>query len=170
VPDSVKPWVDRLLSGKLDKTFHPSDALAEWSIDIEPYKNSQFHFCTETAYYSGSNNHWQYLTEKSIKCLVSGSPFIVIGQRDCHKRLVELGFKLPYFSSIAEFDHLPDGQRLNQIFKFIDFLNENFDPDYLQEYAEINYNYKDFYEVVEARNAETAKQVLNIIESLTLRA
>lgn len=172
VPDTVKPWVDKLLSGELDKTYKSSDALDDWSINIEPYQNAQFHFCAETAYYSSPNNHWQYLTEKSVKCLASATPFIVVGQKKCHTRLADLGFKFPYPETLFDIDHSSDGQRLGVIFKFIDFLSTNLDLDYLQDFAELNYKYlySEFYDVVEARNAETSKQILNIIESPTLRA
>ncbi len=60
------------------------------------FTNESFHY----SYFSDGNREFTYpgpfLTEKTLKCLVGGTPFISVGQFDTYQTLKKLGFQFDY--------------------------------------------------------------------------
>jgi len=168
VPDEIRPTVDQLLSGSLDRTIpFTNTPLGTWGINNEAYQECQFNISAETAYYSHPKNVWQYLTEKTFKCLVSGTPFVVLGQKNSHQRLVDLGFQIPHINQVLNFDGVEDGDRIYKFFEYIEWLNNNFDANHLQQVAEFNYNYVygDFYKNCDFHNQQQAEKIVSYIHN-----
>lgn len=165
VPDSIKDTVDLLLDGKLDKAIPQDRKIGSWGIDNPAYTNAKFNISTETAYYSHPKNVWQYLTEKTFKCLVSGTPFVVVGQKNSHQRLLDLGFEIAYKSEILSFDSAEDSDRIYKIFDFLDTLVGNLNINHLQEITDFNYNYvyTDFYNKCIKTNQAQEEKILDFI-------
>jgi hypothetical protein len=168
IPDDIQPTVDQLLSGSLDRVIEQERTrLGNWGIDNEAYQNCQFNISAETAYYSHPKNVWQYLTEKTFKCLVSGTPFVVLGQRNSHRRLIDLGFQIPYVDQVLKFDSVEDSDRIYKFFEYLEWLNIHLDITHLQQVAEFNYHYvySNFYKTCDDHNQQQAEKIVSYIHS-----
>lgn len=168
IPGDIQSCVDQLLSGDLDRVItHNNGLLGNWSIDNLAYTDCQFNISAETAYYSHPKNVWQYLTEKTFKCLVSGTPFVVLGQKNSHQRLMDLGFKIAYCDRVMEFDSAEDHDRIYKFFDYLEWLVNNLDVEHLQQVADFNYNYVygDFYSNCHNQNCVQAEKILCYIHS-----
>lgn len=168
VPDAIKPIVNQLLLGKLDKIVpHTKDYLGSWNINNPAYTDCQFNIAAETAYYSHPKNVWQYLTEKTFKCLVSGTPFVVLGQKNSHQRLLDLGFQIANVDQVSKFDSAEDSERIYKFFDYLEWLVNNLDLEHLQSVAEFNYNYVygNFYQRCNDHNQQQAEKILEYINS-----
>lgn len=168
IPADIQSCVDQLLLGKLDCVItHNKGLLGNWSIDNAAYTDCQFNISAETAYYSHPKNVWQYLTEKTFKCLVSGTPFAVLGQKNSHQRLMDLGFKIAYCDRVMKFDGVEDQDRIYKFFDYLEWLVDNLDVEHLQQVAEFNYNYVygNFYSVCNTHNLSQAEKILSYIHS-----
>lgn len=168
IPKDIKPRIDQLLSGKLDRAVnYDNRVLGGWSINNPAYNDCQFNISAETAYYSHPKNVWQYLTEKTFKCLVSGTPFSVLGQKNSHQRLIDLGFEIAYRDRVLEFDGTEDRDRIYKFFDYLEWLVDNLDVEHLQQVAEFNYNYVygEFYSVCNNQNLTQAEKIVSYIHS-----
>ena len=90
-------------------------------IPSESYFNSLFDIVLE------STTTVCFFTEKTVRPLVYGKPFILVGHRDLHANLVEAGFKL--FDNIVDysFDSIEDvDERIEAINKELKRLSETF--------------------------------------------
>lgn len=133
-----------------------------WESDLPTYTDSQFHWSVESIYLTLENFPRSYLTEKSIKPLTSGTPFVVLGQRKSHFRLIRMGFQ-PYFDC-NDSDDQDDNVRLLDIINSVNYL----DLGRLQTIADFNYNwfYNNFFDHIEQKiNAETKQAVLDYINT-----
>ena len=168
IPADIQPCVDQLLGGKLDHVIaYDNHALGGWSTNNAAYTDCQFNISAETAYYSHPKNVWQYLTEKTFKCLVSGTPFVVLGQKNSHRRLIDMGFEIAHRDRVLEFDAAEDWDRIYKFFDYLEWLVDNPDVKHLQQVAEFNYNYVygDFYSVCDTHNLSQAEKILSYIHS-----
>lgn len=78
------------------------------------YTASAIHFTNESYHYSlMQDDLGSYirpgpcLSEKTFKCLVSGTPFISVGQYDVYRSLADLGFTFDYQEIDLSWDQLP---------------------------------------------------------------
>jgi len=136
----------------------------QWSIDNTIYRDCRLNWDLESIFLSRQHAPLGYLTEKTIKPIVSGTGFIIAGQQQSYKRLSDLGFK-----SIIEFDadDKTDTERFNKLFELID----SYDFDALmneqeaQDIVDYNYNYfwGAFYSHIEYRNRERIEAILDYI-------
>jgi|LauGreDrversion4_2_1035121.scaffolds.fasta_scaffold256227_2 hypothetical protein len=166
IPADIQPCVDQLLNGELDHVIaYDNHFLRGWSINNPAYTNCQFNISAETAYYSHPKNVWQYLTEKTFKCLVSGTPFVVLGQKNSHQRLVDLGFKIAHSNQVMKFDSAEDCDRIYKFFDHLEWLIDNLDVEHLQQVADFNYNYVygDFYSICNNQNLAQAEKIISYI-------
>jgi len=115
----------------------------QWSVDNRIYTESQLIWTTESIFLSRHNAPTAYLTEKTIKSLVSRTPFIIVGQKHSYARIKSLGF-LDYTDEFnIQFDDLSDLDRfagvinLMDTFDFASFLTSST----AQEMADYNYHY-----------------------------
>lgn len=168
IPADIQPCVDQLLSGKLDHVIaYDNHVLGGWSTNNAAYTDCQFNISAETAYYSHPKSVWQYLTEKTFKCLVSGTPFVVLGQKNSHQRLIDLGFEIAYRDRVLEFDVAEDQDRIYKFFDYLEWLVDNLDVEHLQQVADFNYNYVygNFYQHCADQNTKQAEKILRYIHS-----
>lgn len=90
-----------------------SDGFAEhlnsYSLPIEWY-DSLFEIITE------STNHVHFFTEKTIRNLLFKKPFVILGAKGMHSKLVELGFKLYDEVIDYSFDAIDDLQERTRLF------------------------------------------------------
>jgi hypothetical protein len=98
-----------------------SDACQPYKMTNTIFDNSLINLVTETFYF----NHWNYktehfITEKTIKAIMSKQIFIIVGPRGILARLHEMGIRTfsDYFDE--SYDDEPDSTRL---FKAVDSLN-----------------------------------------------
>ena len=161
--DSVKQQIQKLFDNPpvfINSTINDKSLPVGYEIDLPTYTDSQFHWDAESIYLTLRNFPRSYLTEKSIKPLVTGTPFAVLGQKGSHARLSSMGFQ-PYFD-YRGLDDLDDNVRLLDIINSVNYL----DLDWLQSAADFNYNwfYDHFFDHVEQKlNAETKQAVLDYI-------
>lgn len=136
----------------------------EWDIDNDIYRDSKMIWATESIFLSRQHSSLAYLTEKTIKPIVSGTGFVLVGQQRVYERLDSLGFK----SIIdVDFDYSDDTTRFNKLFDLID----NYDFDELlnskqaQEIVDYNYNYfwGAFYSHIEYKNRDRITEILDYI-------
>jgi len=136
----------------------------QWDVDNDVYRDCKLNWDLESIFLSRQYAPLGYLTEKTIKPIISGSGFIIAGQQLSYTRLQNLGFE-----SIIEFpaDDKNDYDRFNALFDLI----ENYDFDELmnsahtQDIVDYNYNYfwGAFYSHIEYRNRERIEQILDYI-------
>jgi len=168
IPENIQPLVDRLLAGELDHIIEYDRNLSGgWDINNQAYNNCQFNISAETAYYSHPKNVWQYLTEKTFKCLVSGTPFAVLGQKNSHQRLLDLGFQIAHRERVMTFDAAEDSDRIYKFFDYLEWLIDNLNIKHLQHVADFNYNYvyNDFYANCDRHNRVEAEKIISYIHS-----
>lgn len=143
----------------------------QWSIDNSIYAESQLIWTTESIFLSRHYAPTAYLTEKTVKSIVSRTPFIVVGQKHSYARIKSLGF-LDYTDEFnIQFDELSDLDRfagivnLMDTFDFSSFLTSN----RAQEIADHNYHYffNGFVDHVNRQNEEKIEQILEFINEQT---
>ena len=136
----------------------------QWDTDNIVYRDSKLIWTLESMFLSRHNEPVAYLTEKTIKSIITGSAFVLVSQQHSYKRLEDLGFK-----SVLKLntDSQLDQERFNELFTLID----NYDFDELlsrpetQEIVDYNYNYfwGAFYSHIEYRNRERIEAILDYI-------
>ena len=115
----------------------------------------------ESIFLSREKSPVAYLTEKTIKPIISGAGFVIVGQQGSYNRLHNLGFE-----SLIELksDNGSDTERFNELFDLInnfDILNSV----EAQDKVDYNYNYfwGAFYSHIELQNKERIEKILNYI-------
>jgi hypothetical protein len=161
--DALKQQIQQLFHNppvSFDSNHSDKSLTYGWEPDLPAYTDSQFHWCAESIYLTLQNFPRSYLTEKSIKPLATGTPFVVLGQKGSHTRLSRMGFQ-PYLD-YRVLDNLDDNARLLDIIDSVNYL----DLDLLQSDVDFNYNWfhNHFFDHVEQNiNAETKQAVLDYI-------
>jgi hypothetical protein len=119
---------------KIDDFSNKKDNIQ--SINSNPwqptYIESALHFASESYHYSLMHNKYgqiimpgpQY-SEKTYKCLIAGTPFIVVGQFESYRYLKELGLKFDYGAIDLSWDNDPGNlTRLTKLVKMIKSLRD----------------------------------------------
>ena len=136
----------------------------QWDINNFIYRDSKLIWTLESMFLSIYNAPSAYLTEKTLKSIMSGSAFILVSQQNSYKRLAGLGFE-----SIIDLktDDKNDDERFKELFDLIE--NYNFDellarPE-TQDIVDYNYNYfwGTFYNHIESQNRERIEAILDYI-------
>jgi hypothetical protein len=88
------------------------------------YTNESFHY----SYYQDKNKSYihpgPFLTEKTLKCLISETAFISVGQFDTYRTLSMLGLNFDYNNIDLSWDQTPgDLDRLEKIIDLVDFIS-----------------------------------------------
>jgi hypothetical protein len=156
---------DNIVDNTQIKTSDP------WS---RAYQECVFNFTNESFHYSYMivNKHeficpGPFLTEKTLKCLVGGTPFIAVGQFDTYASLTNLGFKFDYGDLNLTWDNdLGNLSRLSSIIDItLDFQKYSIDELHAmsKDSTEYNFNYiwsNDFYTNCELINQQVAETIL----------
>ena len=121
--------------------------VGQWSIDIPAYKNTILHWVNEAIFLSIDANPTGYLTEKIIKPIVSGTPFVLLSQKHSYKRLKALGFNVYDEMFDLSWDDADDIDRANGILKLMNTCKHGIDITVAQKIADYNYNH--FYNGLE---------------------
>jgi len=129
-------------------------------------KNSYIMICNETYFYA-DNKPTGWLTEKSLKPMLSEQMFILVSRKGIHSLVQDLGFKL--FDQVIDysFDTQDDGERLESIKKEIDRLSKIniqelhkiFVSDYVQDIIKHNRAVFEEYTKLNPSNILTGKQI-----------
>jgi hypothetical protein len=140
------------------------------------YQDCAVHFTNESFHYSGMVEDeitytWPgpFLTEKTLKCLLSGTAFIPVGQFETYKTLTDLGLQFDYdFDTKWDLDS-GNLSRAESIIKLIDELNQ-FTVEQLvnktKESSKYNQNYiitKKMFNRCQQKNEESINQIFNLI-------
>lgn len=94
------------------------------------YSQSAVHFTNESFHYSYMNDNQEYIypgpfiTEKSLKCLISGTAMIPVGQFETYKTLESLGLCFDYPFNTAWDQDSGNLSRAEGIIDLIDYLNQ----------------------------------------------
>jgi hypothetical protein len=140
------------------------------------YQQAAIHFSNESFHYSlmdYGNGAFilpgPFLTEKTFKCLLSGTAFISVGQFDVYRTLVELGMKFDYGLDLS-FDEDPGNfTRLLKIIDLIKTLNDySADDLYAMTRNSSEFNQDlivsgNFYQTCESINHASLDKILTII-------
>jgi hypothetical protein len=137
------------------------------------YQKAAIHFTNESYHYSLMNGHRRpgpFITEKTLKPLAAGQPFIPVGQFDTYGTLSRLGFQFEY-----EFDtswDLDPGNlsRLENIIKLIKELS-NWSVSDIEEATKKStihnlehINSGDFAKMCEKHNQNSVNQILDLLQ------
>lgn len=141
---------DPLIESKIKKLLDDEPKILpghQWSIDNDAYLNSKCHWVTESIFLSLENAPTAYITEKTIKPIVAGCAFVLIGQSGVYHRLHQLGFQTNYDLFGIEFDHGHiDSIRIEKILALMKKLDDEFIFDNVSQLQQsVNYNYNHFY-------------------------
>jgi hypothetical protein len=136
----------------------------QWDTDNVVYRDSKLIWTLESMFLSKHNEPVAYLTEKTIKSIITGSAFVLVSQQHSYKRLADLGFKS--MISLSADDKL-DNDRFDELFGLIDNYNfaELLNSKETQDIVDYNYNYfwGAFYSHIEYRNRERIEAILDYI-------
>jgi hypothetical protein len=113
----------------------------QWSIEIPAYQDTVLHWVNEAIFLSIDANPTGYLTEKTIKPIVSGTPFILLSQKNSYDRLTRLGFDTYSQLFDLDWDTAQDHERANSILTLMDSCSQGIDLKIAQEIADYNYNH-----------------------------
>lgn len=180
------PYLDQLPLEKLTKTrinFEESDLQVNTSpVDnvnwnIAPFNDALFNLTNESFHYSSSIRNDQtefkypgpYLTDKTLKVLLGGRPFIAVGQAGTLEFLNELGFKTTFGLDVSYDDESGDLVRIKMIFDQIDYIN-NTDLDilYKNSISDVEHNLhhiksKHMYDICENKNIAGYDEIKNFL-------
>lgn len=117
----------------------------QWSLYNDAYTNTKLHWVNESVFLSIAGEPRAYITEKTIKPIVSCTPFIILGQSKTYARLKKLHINT--YDEIFEIKHddiEAEPNRIEKIFKLMEsctceFINDNLVE--LQKIADYNYDY-----------------------------
>ena len=76
------------------------------------YKNSLLSVVTETLFHSAGN----FITEKTMKPIAAGHPFMILGQFGFLKNLNEMGYKTRFYGIDQSYDDIKDPIKRFQVF------------------------------------------------------
>ena len=131
------------------------------------YRDSKLVWATESIFFSKVHAPLAYLTEKTIKPIISGSAFVLVSQQLSQQRLDNLGFK-PIIELVS--DTHTDQDRFAELFNLIDYydFDELLNSKETQEIVDYNYNYfwGAFYSHVEYRNQDRITEILDYINEI----
>jgi len=142
----------------------------QWGVDNPVYCNSQLIWTAESIFVSRDDGPTAYITEKLMKAIISGSPFISVAQQHTLKRLKLLGFETYEEQFGICYDYQCDIDRYTAIFELID--NFNLTPALasttVQDIADYNhdYFYTKFYTHVERHNTTLIDQLIEYVNAI----
>jgi hypothetical protein len=111
------------------------------------------------------------IDEKTLKCLVAGTPFVPAAQFDIYGTLSRLGLKFDYGFDTSWDQDAGNLTRFQDICRLIDNLNQHSIEDIVdmtQESTRHNQEYiisGDFYKLCESKNSAVIDQVFLSLES-----
>ena len=142
----------------------------QWGVDNPVYQNSQLIWTAESIFVSQDNGPTAYITEKLMKAVISGSPFIAVSQKNTLERLRLLGFETYEREFGIDYDDKSDIDRYTAIFDLIDNFNLKpvLESAKVQDIADYNHNYfyTTFYNHVEQNNIELIDQLIEYINAI----
>jgi hypothetical protein len=141
------------------------------------YTDTALHFVAGSFHYSymAAEDHSPYIypgpdiDEKTLKCLVAGTPFVPAAQFDIYGTLTQLGLKFDYGFDTSWDQDTGNISRFQSICRLIDYLNQySIDDivDMTQESTKYNQEFiisGDFYRVCEDKNIQA---INNIFQSM----
>jgi len=133
-----------------------------WTSNNHIYNDCKLIWVTESLCDSIDNKLQGYITEKTIKPIVSKCMFIMIGQRLSYARLRGLGFETFEDHFGINWDEEWDFERV----EYTKNLIRNFDFDLnQQDLVDYNYDYfyNKFFDVIDKRNTQMKEQILEFI-------
>ena len=134
----------------------------QWDVDNDLYRDAKLVWTLESIFLSRKNAPTAYLTEKTIKSIISGAAFVLVGQQGSYKRLHDMGFE-----SLIELksDLGNDTERFHELFELMDSDFAMLDSAEAQDKVDYNYNYfwGAFYSHIEFRNQERIEAILDYI-------
>lgn len=146
----------------------------------DTYSRSAIHFTNESFHYSFMVNDkgqactlpGPFITEKTLKCLVGGTPFVPVGQFDTYGYLSDLGFKFDYGIDLS-WDNDPGNlTRLESIVRLIlDLKNKSMHDIWEDAQESTKHNFDliwsgQFYQTCEYRNQKSVDQLLKTVRSI----
>jgi hypothetical protein len=142
----------------------------QWGVDNPVYHNSQLIWTAESMFVSRDDGPTAYITEKLMKDIISGSPFVAVSQKNTLERLRLLGFETYETEFDISYDDKSDIDRYTAIFDLIDNfdLKSVIESAPVQDIADYNHNYfyTDFYNCVEQNNIELIDQLIEYINAI----
>lgn len=145
--------------------------------NIPALQECAIHFTNESFHYSDISHHigdyqhpGPYLTEKTLKCLISQTAFVPVGQFDTYGTLEQLGFEFNYNFDTSFDSIIGDFTRLEAIINLIkQFANMSKEELFegTRDSSIHNYNHiisGDFYDICEEINKKSIEKVFNMIE------
>jgi len=141
----------------------------QWSINNLAYQDVLLHWVNESVFTSSDNEPLAYITEKTIKPIVSGTPFVVLGQPYVYERLESLGINT--YRDIFEIDfdvNISSAERIEKILELMSKCSKEFLYDNVNELQNIaDYNIDYFYnglsEHCENKNSHNYQKILEYI-------
>ena len=134
----------------------------QWDVNNNILNDSKLIWVTESMFDSCDNMPTAYLSEKTIKAIVTKSMFIICGQRLSYKRLHECGFETfeSYFN--IDWDNEWDDVRMSNLLNLIETFDYSLDRQDLVDY---NYNhfYNHFFTQTDAKNSLIKEEILEVI-------
>jgi len=137
------------------------------------YQKAAIHFTNESYHYSLMNGHCRpgpFITEKTLKPLAAGQPFIPVGQFDTYGSLSRLGFQFEYGFDTSWDSDPGNLTRLKSIVELIKELSSWSISD-LEEttknstiYNLEHINSGNFAEACEKHNQESVNQIFDLLQ------
>lgn len=137
------------------------------------YQDCALHFTNESYHYSFMGEHTKpgpFFTEKTLKCLAAGQPFIPVGQFDTYGSLERLGFRFDYGFDTS-WDADPGNlSRLESIIGLIKTLKNKTIQDIVLDSADSCQHNLDhvlsgnFAKICQDRNDQSIQKVLSIVQ------
>lgn len=162
-------WLDK-------KIILPQDDGLKNSYNNPAYQNTALNFTQESYHYSymvnGSRSYIEpgpFVTEKTLKCLLSATAFVPVGQAYTYQWLQQLGCRFDYGELDLGFDQDPGNlSRLEKIVSLIESLQQWSAQDLYQMTLDSTlHNYElvtsdRFWQACEQSNADTTKIIQNL--------
>lgn len=123
----------------------------------ELFYQTKFSIIVET---EAEHNEY-HVTEKTLKCLVTGHPFVVIGTYHYLKFLQDLGFVTYSHLFSEDYDNIPDlNKRTDEVINLVKNLQQNYNFNSDDLISIQNHNIKNLFRL---KNIETYKKFLEAL-------
>ena len=168
-------WQNQIFA--VDDFFLNHTEYKQNSFNHPAYTQAALNFAQESYHYSLQHNNGRqyicpgpFLSEKTLKCLLSGTAFISSSQFDVYGYLAESGMKFDYGALDLSYDQDPgDLTRLTGVINLVKKLDQwsaqdlyNMTRDSSQHNQEVMLS-GDFYRHCESQNQQSIEKIFNLI-------
>lgn len=141
----------------------------DWDI-TRAYQDSKLFWTTESVFLTREQCPTAYLTEKTLKPIVAGGVWVVVGQKHSYRRIRAMGFETFETDFAFDFDNLEDRDRLEAVYSMIDQIDFDHVLNSAQIQQKVDFNLNHFFntftDCVKQANLPQIERFVNYVNDI----